>query len=434
MILSGIFAGLACLSFILLLWQWLVASRFAGLHERIADKSFAPAVSLLKPLKGCDATTAESLRSWFAQEYPGDVQILLGVATAADPVCEIVRSLIREFPRRDAALVVCDESLGTNAKVSKLIQLQRLAKHAILVLSDADVRVPPDLLVNVVIAFQSDSQHTTSENGSEEPQGLGVRQSSGAFDVLGAVPKAPEDWRTPRRWRANQPAGLANCFYRLANPTTLAMRWEAVAVNADFWSQVLQARSLRPLGFALGAVMAVKREALEKVGGFAALADYLADDYQLGKKIARAGWRIELCPVVVECWDPPGNWRAVWSHQLRWARTIRVCQPVPYFLSILSNATLWPLVWLAVSPVTATVVIVAAMLIFRILAAMNLNHRLAQTRAPGGFWWLVPMKDLLQTVIWLAAFAGNNIEWRGQRCQLSRDGKLVKIAGPRKSA
>ena len=115
------------------------------------------------------------------------------------------------------------------------------------------------------------------------------------------------------------------------------------AVNADFWSQVLQARTLRSQDFALGAVMATRRAQLAELGGFRALVDFLADDYQLGNQLARRGYCIELCPVVVECWERPQGWREVWAHQLRWARTVRVCQPAPYFLSILSNATVWPI-------------------------------------------------------------------------------------------
>ncbi len=309
---NAIFAALALLSLALVLWQWLAARRFP-LHRRVADPSFAPAVTLLKPLKGCDETTADSLQSWFNQNYAGPVQILFGVADANDPVCKIVRELIEKNPGRDAQLVICGESFGTNGKISTLVQLERSAKYELILVSDADVRVPPDFLANMV------------------------------------APLAPSDGErevTPSRDRVRGEIGLVNCFYRLANPATTAMRWEAVAINADFWSQVLQAASLKPLDFALGAAMLVRRKALTEIGGFQSLADCLADDYQLGHRIAEKGHRIALCPVVVECWDAPMNWRDVWQHQLRWARTIRVCQPLPYFFSILSNATFWPLLWL----------------------------------------------------------------------------------------
>ena len=207
--------------------------------------------------------------------------------------------------------------------------------------------------------------------------------------------------------------GLVNCFYRLANPTTLAMQWEAVAINADFWSQVLQSQSLKPLDFALGAAMVIRRKQLEEIGGFKTLVDCLADDYQLGNRIARKGYRIALCPVVVECLDPPMTWRAVWKHQLRWARTIRVCQPMPYFLSILSNPTLWPLAWLTAHPAKTSLIFMVVALLARIVAAANLQARLTGARTPWPFCWF-------------CAFAGNRIEWRARQFRLRRDGTLIK--------
>ena len=401
MILNLIPGALALLSLALTLWQWLVARRFP-LHQRAPAPSSPPdprssqrkealtsaarpsslapqpPLTLLKPLKGCDPATEDCLRSWFTQQYTGPTQILFGVAAADDPVCGIVRKLLQKFPGSDAQLVVCGPLLGTNAKVSQLMEVECLAKHDLLIISDADVRVPPDLLANIIAPLQQ--------------------------------PKV----------------GLVNCFYRLANPTTLAMQWEAIAVNADFWSQVLQSQSLKPIDFALGAVMALPRKQLAEIGGFKALVDCLADDYQLGNRIARRGYRIALSPVVVECWSAPMDWLAVWKHQLRWARTIRVCQPVPYFFSILSNATLWPLLWLLAEPAAAVGAFACFCWLTRILTALNLEHRLTQCRPPSSHLWLVPIKDLLQAAIWLLAFLGNRVEWRGQRMCLRRDGTLVR--------
>src|ERR1035437_4140212 len=205
------------------------------------------------------------------------------------------------------------------------------------------------------------------------------------------------------------------------------MQWEAIAINADFWSQVLQSRSLKPLDFALGAVMATRRRQLEEIGGFAPLVDCLADDYQLGNRIARRGYSIAISPVVVECWSAPMGWAAVWKHQLRWARTIRVCQPAPYFFSILSNATFWPLLWLIVRPAPQVLACALVCFLVRVLTALNLQHRLTGTPSTYTWGWLVPIKDLLQAAIWLLAFMGNRIEWRGQRMRLRRDGTLVRV-------
>jgi ceramide glucosyltransferase len=169
---------------------------------------------------------------------------------------------------------------------------------------------------------------------------------------------------------------------------------------------------------------------LEEIGGFSALADCLADDYQLGHRIAKKGHHVALCPVVVECWDAPMNWCDVWKHQLRWARTIRVCQPVPFFFSILSNATLWPLLWLLASLVLSkslcAPLAALALLLVRIVIAQNLQHRSMQSHDNLAPPWLVPVKDLLQAGVWLGAFLGNTVEWRGQKMRLRRDGTLIE--------
>jgi ceramide glucosyltransferase len=394
---NAIFAGLALLSLALLLWQWLATWRFP-LHRRVAPSSFAPDITLLKPVKGGDETTAASLQSWFDQNYTGRVQILFGVPTSSDPAGNIIANLIQKSPNREARLVICEDVLGTNGKVSTLIQLERLAKHELILVSDADVRVPPDFLANIVASLAS-------------------------LDVGTVV--------TPTRDRVNDEIGLVSCFYRLANPTTAAMRWEAVAVNADFWSQVLQAASLGPLNFALGAAVLVRRKGLAEMGGFRCLSNYLADDYQLGHRLAETGHRLGLCPVVVECWSAPMSWRDIWQHQLRWARTIRVCQPLPYFFSILSNATFWPLLWLMASvtwPVSPCSSLAAvACLLIRICLAQNLQRRFTANKNLVSPFWLVPVKDLLQVALWLAAFLGNEVEWRGLRMKLRRDGTLIEL-------
>jgi len=372
-------AGLSCA---LMLWQWLAARRFP-LHRKTAEAGFVPAVSILKSLKGCDETTRSSLATWFKQDYSGPTEILFGVADGGDPVCEIVRQLISENPGRQARLVVCEKLAGANAKVAKLAQLEKLAAHDLILISDADVRVPPDFLANFVVLLRDEK------------------------------------------------TALVNCFYRLANPATMAMRWEALAVNADFWSQVLQSQTLEPLDFALGAAILVRRRALNEIGGFASLADCLADDYQLGQRIARKGHRIALSPMVVECWDTPQTWRQVWKHQLRWARTIRVCQPAPYFFSILSNASLWPVLWLAAASLSGhflcAPIAVGGGMLLRILLAQNLQRRFTPQRKLVSPFWLAPVKDFLQAAIWVAAFLGHTIEWRGRKMRVRPDGILVEI-------
>ncbi|HEV2692072.1 MAG TPA: glycosyltransferase [Verrucomicrobiae bacterium] len=377
-LILGLFATLSCG---LALWQWAAARRFP-LHAKTTDTSFTPAVSILKPLKGCDEATRESLQSWLRQNYGGPVQILFGVADSRDPVCGIVEQLLAENPAVDAQLIVCETIDGMNAKAAKLAQLEQLAKHELVVICDADVRVSADFLASFVEPLRDEN------------------------------------------------TALVNCFYRLANPATIAMRWEAIAINSDFWSQVLQSQTLRPLDFALGAAILIRRKALAEIGGYRAIADCLADDYQLGNRIAKKGHRIALCPMVVECWDAPMDWTQVWRHQLRWARTIRVCQPLPYFFSLLSNASLWALLWLPVAFVTTTTfwapLAALVFLLVRIIQAQSLQKQFTPERRLVSPLWLVPVKDVLQAALWLSAFAGDTVEWRGRKMKLLPNGTLVE--------
>ena len=383
-VLRDILSFLTAISLALTFWRWSLHRRFP-LHQRAGKNapgaSALPSVTLLKPLKGCDAETKACLRSWFEQDYAAPIQLLFGVASPLDPACDVVRELLAEYPKADGRLVICAEALGANAKVSTLRQLEPLARHPLLIVSDADTHAPRDFVSEVAA-------------------------------------RAPE-------------AGLVNCFYRLANPSTPAMRWEAIAVNADFWTSVLQAASLNKMDFALGAAMTLPREDLQGIGGFAALADYLADDFQLGHRIAANGRPLALAGVVVDCWEPPAGWRAVWRHQLRWARTIRACQGAPFFFSVLNNGGLWPLLLLTAAFLGAgapwAVVLAGVALGFRIWSAQQQQARMIQAPAPWRYAWLVLVKDVLDFLLWLAAFWGNRIEWRGQSYRIEVGGRLRRL-------
>jgi len=368
-------AWLTILSAAINVWQWLAARRFP-LHARSARREFAPALTLFKPLKGADDETPVCLESWLAQDYTGDTQVLFGVADENDPVCAVVRELKEAYPERDIELVICNPILGANAKVSTVTYLEKKAKHPFWIVSDADVFAPEDLLAEIAPGF------------------------------------------------AREDVALVNCFYRLPAPATPAMVWEAIAVNADFWSQVCQSNSMKPMNFALGAVMAVRKTALEGIGGFSSLLNHLADDYQLGRRISEAGGKIELSPVVVDCRETPKTFCEIWKHQLRWARTIRVCQPGPYFLSILSNTTLWAVLAYGAGADGPTL---RACLILRVLTAMQNHARLTQNPQRIVEAIYTPLKDLLQFAIWLCSFTGSKVVWRGETFQIKRGGILEKI-------
>lgn len=361
-----------------MIWQWLAGIRFQ--IEKIPRQGREwgfPSLSILKPLKGCDSQTEGCLASWLKQNYPGEVELLFGIASPDDPVRGVVEKLLASSNAVRGELIICDPLLGSNAKVSSLCHMMKRAKHEIIVVADDDVVIQDGFLQELAAGFR------------------------------------------------NPEVGLVNCFYFI-EPKNWAMRFEAIAVNADFWTQVLQGLMLKPMDFALGAVMATRREMLGKLGGFESLLEYLADDYQLGNKVAKTGAKLQICPTPVECRSDPLSAKQVWNHQLRWARTIRVCQPVPYFFSIISNPTLWPLLacifgapggkWLLLSAIIA-----------RIGTGAFSYKKLSGLPAlvPG---LLSPIKDLFGAAIWLLSFTGNKITWRGTLFRVNRGGKLTRIA------
>src|ERR1019366_6488046 len=245
------------------------------LNQPPLPASQLPPVSILKPLKGVDPEIWESFCSHCEQEYP-EFQLIFGVGDPGDPAIEVVRKLQAKYPNLPIELMVCDRVLGANIKVSNLAQMLPAARHELLLVNDSDIRVPSDYLRKVI---------------------------------------------TPL---ADSSVGLVTCLYRGVAGPTLGSRLEALSISTDFVPGVLSARFLeKGLHFGFGSTLAFRRRDLEAIGGFEALLDYLADDYELGWRIAATGKRVELSAATVTTFLPAYTMRDFIRHQLRWSRTIR---------------------------------------------------------------------------------------------------------------
>ena len=370
---------LAALSHAIVLWQWVAARRFQ-LHQRTPNGALIRPrpISVLKPLKGANALTRDCLESWLTQETGAPLQILFGVDSPSDPVCDLVRQFNSLFPHVDASLVVCSENRDANPMVSKLIQLARHAKHDVLVIADADVKIPQRFL----------------------PEFTGHLENPGV--------------------------GLVNSFYEITNKSSLPGKLEAVAINGDFWSQVLQSNQLKPMHFALGAVIGIQKSTVQRVGGFEAVANFLPDDYQLGHRVAKLNLEVRLCPIVVECLEPACSWRRLIARQLRWAKTVRTSEPVPYFFSIIGNGTLRPLLWMSLARSAPVTWFSVYLCLSRSWIALNLQERLTRKTISLGQAWLVPLRDLMGVLIWMASFAESKVTWHGVGCRVGAGGKLSR--------
>jgi ceramide glucosyltransferase len=383
----------------------IVAAR-VFLRERRAPRiAFTPGVSILKSLKGLDPGMADAFRSHCRQNYAGEYELLFGVSSLDDPAAAAVRELQDEFPERAIQLVECPERLGTNGKVSTLVQLARSANYDVLLINDSDITVSPHYLERVAVCFAPD----------EDSSGAEAHALHHAGKPSASAPRKP-------------PVGLVTALYRGRAHGTLASRFEALGIAVDFIPGVLVSKWIeRGLRYGLGSTLAVRREALEKSGGLMALADQLADDYEMGARVARAGYRVALSAEVVETGVPAYAWSGFVDHQLRWLRTVRDARPGGYAGLVFTYGLAWALVNVLASGVSPVSLWLLGLSFFlRLAQAMTVGAEVLGDHDVLAYQWLLPVRDVLAMGLWVAGFAGDAIVWRGERFAL-KGGRLVKI-------
>jgi len=357
------------------------ARRFFNRTLTAVSRPMAEAgVTILKPVKGMDAGSYNNFASFCRQQYTGPLQMVFAAASADDPVIPVIRRLITDFPEHDISLIINPAIHGPNHKVSNLINAFPLAKHDIIIVCDSDIRVAPDYLRSVTSHFV-------------DPQ-----------------------------------VGLVTSLYRTSRVHNTATALEATGFTAEMIPNVLVALQLEGLSFALGASMAVRRKALASIGGLEALVDYLADDYQLGNKVHRAGWGIALDGCFVESMIKAESLMTVLSRQLRWARTMRVSRPGGYLASGITLPFPAALLALLTAPSTTFALAAIALLYFVRLAISTAFSRCFVRDGLLPRWlWLLPLRDMLASFCWALSFLGNRVEWRGSRFVLKPGGKIEKI-------
>jgi ceramide glucosyltransferase len=330
-------------------------------------------VSILKPVHGRDPQFYKAIVSHAAQEYP-EFEILFGCSDPADPALEDIRRLQREFPERriEAVTVPTD---APNAKVGVLAELAKRARYPLLLVNDSDIAVEPGYLMAVTAPL------------------------------------------------ADPEIGLVTCLYRGA-AESWAARCEALGIATEFAPSVLVARLLGVAEFALGSTMVFRAEALGRIGGFAAIANYLADDYQLGRHISQLGYRIEFAPVVVETDLGAESWIETWRHQLRWSRTIRVSRSSGYYGYVITHATLWSLAAMAWGQWWAGL----SVLVLRVLAGVLVGTAILKDRNVLRDFWLIPLRDLFGFAVWAGGLFGHTVQWRDRELHLRPDGRILEEA------
>jgi len=348
------------------------AYRYRAVQPPASDSK--PPISILKPLCGHDDSLEDNLRSCFDQVYP-EFEIIIAVHTAGDPAAPVAEKVIREYAGRvRARLIITGESTIPNAKSYSLNRLVREARFDLLLMSDSDVWVEPDLLARVAREFH------------------------------------------------NLQVGLVTCPYLAVAGKSMWSRLEAIGMNTELLGGVLVARMLDGMRFALGCTVAIRRNVLDAMGGFSYLQEFLAEDFVIGQRAAELGHEVVLSSSVIQHRIGSQGMMKNLSHRLRWARSTRRSRPAGYWGQLFTYPlplalllwSVWPPAWPAV---------LLTLLVRSAAAAATANYILKDPLIRKE-WWLLPVQDVLGFIVWMGGFLGDTIVWRDRKCTVLRDGRL----------
>lgn len=374
-------AGAGILYYALCLWA---ARSFAReVRVRLRTEAHDVPVSVLKPVKGLDPDLAEAVRSHCRQQYEASFELLFGVSSLDDPAVPVLRAIAAEFPHLRIEIVQTPLTLGTNGKISNLVQLLPHARYQYILIADADISVGPRYLRRITAPFVD-----------------------GEVGLVTA----------PYRGRMHPP-----------DRPTFGSRMEALGLSTDFFPGVLAARLTDGgVRFGLGSTLLISRTALDKVAGLEPLVNLLADDYELGARVSAAGFRVVLSEEPVSTSVPAYTFAEFWAHQQRWARTVRDARPWSYLGLLFTQAVPWALLGVVANGGSVnSLLLLSLALISRWFMALSLGFGLlADNAVPRNLLWL-PLRDCLAFAIWVWSYAGDSVEWRGERFHV-RGGRLVR--------
>jgi ceramide glucosyltransferase len=374
-----LFGCCASLIYYLLVWATgiLFSRRAAKTPPLLADP---PTVALLKPLHGWDEHLLPNLKSFMDLDYP-DKEFIFGITTEDDPAVSALDEIRRLYPEARITETVGEE-VSTNRKVGKLLRMLRQPPSSeILVMSDADVRVDRDYLRRIVVELDGEKK-----------------------------------------------IGMVTCVYKAIAPqNTFGAKLEALFINTDFTPTAILSYYLEPMRHAFASTVAIRQSVLKEAGGLEAVKNSFGDDFALARRVAAQGYRIRLSSSIVTMVMEKLTFREFWDHQLRWARVDRKIRPLslarmlingPFWALMLLLASGFGMPWLAVAGLTLAARL--GLTAWTYAAVLRLPARLSELL-------LVPLKDLLMQIVWLASLQGDTVEWRGRKLRLLPTGEMEEI-------
>lgn len=377
--LRGVILLLALGPFIYyLLTLWASVTYFRGSRLVSRGSGDTPPASILKPVRGLDREAYENFASFCFQDYP-EYEVLFCVNDASDPAVPVIQELRNDFPDRQIRLLIGADSVGASGKVNKLCRLAREARYDLLVISDSDVRVEPNYLREVAAPF------------------------------------------------ADKKVGAVTVFFRSTVDGGIGTALDAVGSGVEFASSALLAQKLEGIHFTLGATMGITKQVLSQIGGFEALADYYVDDYEIGNRISRLGYKIVFAPTPVCMVYPRESLGQFLRHELRWTIGLRNVRPGGHLAVGLVLGFPWTVLAIFAAPSAFIAFLyVAAYLLLRYsvyvtIGAWGLRDPVVQRK-----WWLAPVRDIAAFGVWVASFFSSRITWRGLEFRVKK-GLLIPV-------
>jgi ceramide glucosyltransferase len=340
-----------------------------------------PAATLMKPLCGLEPRLEENLTSFFLQDYP-EFEILFGTRDASDPALEIVQRLCARYPRVPVKIVFSGEPDQPNAKVCTLRKMFEQASHEYVVISDSDVGVEPDYLRRVVAPLLDDE------------------------------------------------VGLVMCLYRGVPTGGFWSGLEALGMSVEMAAGVMASATIGEVNFALGPTMATRREVVNSLGGIGVLAEYCADDYVLGNLVAKSGRKVVISDKVIDHYVVNRSFKSSMLHQKRWMMSTRFSIPVGHASSVMSFAMPYGVLAAVAGWNTGHLTLGLALLgwtvINRMVMSAAVGWGVVRDRRAWVYCWLYLLRDLMGFGFWLASYAGDTVDWRGERYRLVSGGRMIR--------
>jgi ceramide glucosyltransferase len=352
-----------------------VPSRTAQAESPFADGTWPP-VTVLKPVHGLEKQLRDNLRSICLQEYPG-YQVVFSAQRVDDPAIPLLYELQREFGPERVSVVVTNIQAGLNGKVNNLLGALTEARHEILVISDSDILLQPDYLTTVVAPL------------------------------------------------ADSSVGAVNPLFKAVRADRWYEKLELLSMNADFMPSVVFAHVTGASNFCMGQSIAMRRATLEAIGGLESLADYLVEDYEIGRRIWESGRKMAIVPYFIEAVVDLKSLSHWWSHQVYWDQNTRAARPGGFFATVFTRSVPFALAYalLRVMDPVGIAVLAGVLSVRLITVAVVLGT--FRDREGLRSLWLLPLRDVLGLASWALAFTQRTVIWRGAEFVLTRNGRLV---------